>query len=250
MSPQGFTYTHIVKEEREVPATCDASLLPPFADEINRAAIIAIKNYQRLRGFFAHNSNAQVACQTYPLGVPNCSPAYINNNNNGKPSLGRRGYLAPSISSSPGPPSTTAGRGSSAMPSVFLPSSGLVLPGYARRAAAAVLMCFLGLLLSLGESPMLWVVFAAAIAVVAALCDGGDGEGAGMGPVAHFGFPAEFQLVNEEEGEMAGIGERPQVRVCARRLLCMLRRKHVSSYLTERSIVLLWTWTVYIYTTV
>ena len=138
------------------------------------------------------------------------------------------------------------------MPSVFLPSSGLVLPGYARRAAAAVLMCFLGLLLSLGASPMLWVVFAAAIFVVAALCDGGGGggggaEGARMGPVAHFGFPAEFQLVNEEKGETAGIGERPQVCACARCLLCTTRSQHASSYPTERSIVLLGACAVYIY---
>lgn len=109
------------------------------------------------------------------------------------------------------------------MPAVFLPSSGLALPGYARRAAAAVLLCFLGLLLSLGASPMFWVVFAAAIVVVAALSDdggGGGGEGARVGPVAHFGFPAEFQLLNEEEGDMAGIGERPQVCVFVRVAFC------------------------------
>lgn len=46
---------------------------------------------------------------------------------------------------------------------------------------------------------------------------GGAGEGGrGVGPVAHFGFPAEFHLVNEEEGEAAGIGERPQVCTCVR----------------------------------
>ena len=126
------------------------------------------------------------------------------------------------------------------MPSVFLPSSG-ALPGYAQRAAATALLCFLGLLLSLGASPMFWIVFGAAIVVIATLCDSGDGgggDGAGVGPVAHFGFPAEFQLLNEEEGNIAGIGERPQVCVSARCRLSV-RSQRVALHLSERNIVLL-----------
>lgn len=60
---------------------------------------------------------------------------------------------------------------------------------------------------------MFWVLFAAAVIIIMALGGGGGGGGGGEGisPVAHFGFPAEFHMVNEEEGEMAGIGECPQV---------------------------------------
>lgn len=99
------------------------------------------------------------------------------------------------------------------MPATFQAPVKTTASGAAVRAGSAVCLCLLGLLGSLGESPLFWVVFGGAVAVVAALGGGGDrpGGGAGGSPVAHFGFPAEFHLVNEEEGETAGIGERPQV---------------------------------------
>lgn len=94
----------------------------------------------------------------------------------------------------------------------------MMASGATLRAGSAVLLCFLGLLGSLAGSPLFWVVFGGAVVVVAALSGGGGGSGGGSEqreggiPVAHFGFPAEFHLVNDEEGETAGIGERPQVR--------------------------------------
>lgn len=100
----------------------------------------------------------------------------------------------------------------------------MVVSGAGVRVGSAVLLCLLGLLGSLGETPLFWVVLGGAVVVVAALSGGGGGGGGGQeergegsSPIAHFGFPAEFHLVNEEEGETAGIGERPQVGVlCAR----------------------------------
>lgn len=133
------------------------------------------------------------------------------------------------------------------MPATFQAPVKMAAPGAAARAGSAVLLCLLGLLGSLGGSPLFWVVFGGAVVVVAALSGGGGGRGAGReggNPVAHFGFPAEFHLVNEEEGEAAGIGERPQVHAvgvagcglcgwgvdCSRlgplaRMICLLRRK-------------------------
>lgn len=101
----------------------------------------------------------------------------------------------------------------------------MAVSGAGVRAGSAVLLCLLGLLGSLGESPLFWVVFGGAVVIIAALIGGVSGPGMGVGgeggeggnPIAHFGFPAEFHLVNEEEGETAGIGERPQVAV----LVCM-----------------------------
>lgn len=99
------------------------------------------------------------------------------------------------------------------MPATFQAPVKMAASSGAVSAGSAVFLCLLGLLGSLGESPLFWVVFGGAVVVVAALSGGGDrGAGAeGGNPVAHFGFPAEFHLVNEEEGETAGIGERPQV---------------------------------------
>lgn len=123
------------------------------------------------------------------------------------------------------------------MPATFqAPPVKMVASGPALRVGSAVLLCLLGLLGSLGESPLFWVVFGGAVVVVAALSGGGGRGAGGEGgePVAHFGFPAEFHLVNEEEGETAGIGERPQVGcalVCGWQLLswrsrdCFFRRK-------------------------
>lgn len=103
------------------------------------------------------------------------------------------------------------------MPADFRAPPKMAASGAGVRAGFAVLLCLLGLLGSLGESPLFWVVFGGAVVVVAALSGGvmgGGGEGdreEGGIPVAHFGFPTEFHLVNEEEGETAGLGERPQV---------------------------------------
>lgn len=103
------------------------------------------------------------------------------------------------------------------MPAVFHPSSQLRPCGPVRRVGSALLLCLLGLLLALGASTVFWVMLAAAVVVVTMLGGGGGGggegggEGGGVAPVAHFGFPAEFHLVNEEAGETVGIGERPQV---------------------------------------
>lgn len=60
---------------------------------------------------------------------------------------------------------------------------------------------------------MFWVALALVVMVTMALGGGGrDGGGGDAGaPIAHFGFPAEFHLVNEDVGEMTGLGERPQV---------------------------------------
>lgn len=113
------------------------------------------------------------------------------------------------------------------MPASFQAPPKIVMSGAALRASSAILLCFLGLLASLGESPLFWVVLGGAVVVVAAITGGGSGGGEGGSPVAHFGFPAEFHLVNEEEGEMAGIGERPQVRT--------LRVKVVLFYLANSS---------------
>lgn len=98
------------------------------------------------------------------------------------------------------------------MPAAFQAPPKIVMSGAALRASSAALLCFLGLLASLGESPLFWVALGGAVVVVAAITGGGRSGGGGGSPVAHFGFPAEFHLVNEEEGEMAGVGERPQVR--------------------------------------
>lgn len=98
------------------------------------------------------------------------------------------------------------------MPAAFQAPPKIVMSGAALRATSAILLCFLGLLASLGESPLFWMVLGGAVIVVAAITGGGSGGGEGGSPVAHFGFPAEFRLVNEEEGELVGIGERPQVR--------------------------------------
>lgn len=99
------------------------------------------------------------------------------------------------------------------MPAAFQAPVKMAASGAAVRAGSAVLLCLLGLLGSLGESPLFWVVFGGAVFVLAALSRGGGPGPGGEGgePVAHFGFPAEFHLVNEEKGETAGIGERPQV---------------------------------------
>lgn len=98
------------------------------------------------------------------------------------------------------------------MPAVFQPSSQLRPCGPVRRVGSALLLCLLGLLLALGASTVFWVMLAAAVVVVTMLGGGGGGGGGGgVAPVAHFGFPAEFHLVNEEAGETVGIGERPQV---------------------------------------
>lgn len=122
------------------------------------------------------------------------------------------------------------------MPVTFQAPVKMVASVAAVRAGSAVLLCLLGLLGSLGESPLFWVVFGGAVVVVAALSgDGGRGSGGeGGNPVAHFGFPAEFHLVNEEEGETAGIGERPQACSayhCCGLLVCvllMLRGRYIS----------------------
>lgn len=68
--------------------------------------------------------------------------------------------------------------------------------------------------LFLGSNSIFWVGLVAAIVLVLALGGGGRGRGSGEGesPVAHFGLLAEFHLVNEEEEEMADVGERPQVK--------------------------------------
>lgn len=109
------------------------------------------------------------------------------------------------------------------MPAGFRAPPNMAASGAGVRAGSAVLLCLLGLLGSLGESPLFWVVVGGAVVVVAVLSGGFNGGGVGVGvgvggergegghPIAHFGFPAEFHLVNEEEGETAGIGERPQV---------------------------------------
>lgn len=104
--------------------------------------------------------------------------------------------------------------GNYTLPAAFQAPLKMAASGAPVRAGSAVLLCLLGLLGSLGESPLFWVVFGGAVAIIAAMT-GGGGDGAvgeGSSPVAHFGFPAEFHLTNEEEGETAGIGERPQVR--------------------------------------
>lgn len=100
------------------------------------------------------------------------------------------------------------------MPAAFYPSSTLTPAGPARCMTAAFILCLLVLCLALGASSVFWVVLGVVLAVVIALGGGGQGQGGGEGasPVAHFGFPAQFHLVNGEEGDMTGLGERPQVR--------------------------------------
>lgn len=66
----------------------------------------------------------------------------------------------------------------------------------------------------MNASSIYWASFTAIVAVILALGGGaGGGERSeGLAPVAHFGFPVEFHLINEEIGEMAGAaGELPQV---------------------------------------
>eukprot|EP00903_Cladosiphon_okamuranus_P006353 g6223.t1 len=168
----------------------------------------------RESGDFAAGGTTQVARQAYPLTIPHrCARTSATTTTTTKNSTS--GSLGYGSSSSPTPPLANTYRyGSSTMPSTFQdPRVKMVASGAALRIGSAVFLCLLGLLGSLGESPLFCVAFGGAVVVVAALSGGGGGGAGGEGgePVAHFGFPAEFHLVNEEEGEMAGIGERPQV---------------------------------------
>lgn len=101
------------------------------------------------------------------------------------------------------------------MPAAALhPSSAFAPAGSVRRVASAFLLFILGMFLALGADSVFWVALTVAVVLVIALGGGGrdgGGMGEGLAPVAHFGFPAEFHLVNEEEGDTAGLGERPQV---------------------------------------
>lgn len=157
--------------------------------------------------------NAKVACQAHLLAVPHRRPLHDANHItsvHGKP----LGGLSQRMSAATSPAGdTTSSYGNTTMPAFFHPSSNLAPAGAVRRAASGVLLGLLGLLLALDTSSIFWVLFAVAVAVVMAAGGGGSGAGGGegAGPVAHFGFPAEFHLVNEESGEMAGIEERPQV---------------------------------------
>ncbi|CAN0210816.1 unnamed protein product, partial [Hapterophycus canaliculatus] len=183
-------------------------------------------------GEFAAGGTTQVACQTYPLVVPQRSvKSHTVADKSSTASTPRHGFSAPS----PLPPSpASASRyGNSTMPAVFQAPPKMTTSGAALRAGSAALLCFLGLVGSFGESPLFWVVFGGAVVVVAALSGGGGGgeweRGEGGIPVAHFGFPAEFHLVNDEEGETAGIGERPQV-LLAISSLDSLARHRVEGY--------------------
>ncbi len=174
----------------------------------------------------------QVACQAYPLVVPLRSPRATNSSNDHIKSSTSSRLGVGGASASVAPASSDADRyGNSTLPAAFQAPLKMAAYGAPARAGSAVVLCLLGLLGSLGESPFFWVVFGGAVAIVAAL-NGGAGDGGvgeGSKPVAHFGFPAEFHLTNEEEGETAGIGERPQVRcvsctvvkslICAKHLL-------------------------------
>lgn len=103
--------------------------------------------------------------------------------------------------------------GLSVMPSVFHPCYFQASSDIVRYLVSSTLLCALALLWTLNAPAIYWTVFTAIVAVILALGGGaGGGErGEGLTPVAHFGFPAEFHLINEETGEMAGAGERPQV---------------------------------------
>ncbi|CAM9461081.1 unnamed protein product, partial [Ectocarpus sp. 13 AM-2016] len=164
-------------------------------------------------GDFAAGGTTQVASQAYPLAVPHRSvlSATTTTTSTGDTGSGL-GHGNSSASSTTLSSSSTANTyGNSAMPAAFQAPPKIVMSGEALRATSAILLCFLGLLASLGESPLFWVVLGGAVVVVAAITGGGSSGGEGGSPVAHFGFPAEFHLINEEEGEMAGIGERPQI---------------------------------------
>ncbi|CAM9566356.1 unnamed protein product [Ectocarpus fasciculatus] len=164
-------------------------------------------------GDFAAGGTTQVASQAYPLAVPHRSARSATTTTTSKSDTRSGLGHGPSLSSSTtlSSSSTANTYGNSAMPASFQAPPKIVMSGAALRASSAILLCFLGLLASLGESPFFWVVLGGAVVVVAAITGDGSGGGEGGSPVAHFGFPAEFHLVNEEEGEMAGIGERPQV---------------------------------------
>lgn len=75
------------------------------------------------------------------------------------------------------------------------------------------LLSTVALIWALDAPDIYWTVFTAIVVVLLMLGGGaGGGErGEGLTPVAHFGFPAEFHLINEEIRETAGAGERPQV---------------------------------------
>ncbi|CAM9262265.1 unnamed protein product, partial [Ectocarpus sp. 6 AP-2014] len=164
-------------------------------------------------GDFAAGGTTQVASQAYPLAVPHRSVRSATTSTTRKSDTrsglghGTSSASVTTLSSS----STINTYGNSAMPAAFQAPPKIAMSGAALRATSAILLCFLGLLASLGESPLFWVVLGGAVVVVAAITGGGSGGGEGGSPVAHFGFPAEFHLINEEEGEMAGVGERPQI---------------------------------------
>ncbi|CAM9953363.1 unnamed protein product [Scytosiphon promiscuus] len=186
----------------------------------------------REHGEFAAAGTTQVACQDFPLAVPHRSVKFDGTTSKSHAS-GNLGHAA-SFSSPLAPsPAGASMYGSSTMPTAFQAPPRTAASGATLRVGSAVLLCFLGLLGSLGESPLLWVVFGGAVVVVAALSgDGGYGgweRGEGGVPVAHFGFPAEFHLFNDEEGETAGLGERPQV-LLAVSSLDSLARHRVEGY--------------------
>eukprot|EP00752_Nemacystus_decipiens_P014281 g12701.t1 len=162
-------------------------------------------------GDFAAGGTTQVACQAYPLAVPHRSARSVATTCTATKSNTSRSLEYGSSASPTPPPANTHRYGTSTMPTTFQAPVMMAAPGAAVRAGSAVFLCLVGLLGSLGESPLSWVVFGGAVVVLAALSGSGGGAGGeGGNPVAHFGFPAEFHLINEEEGETAGIGERPQ----------------------------------------
>lgn len=102
--------------------------------------------------------------------------------------------------------------GDARLPALLCPSTMFTPWCSARCIAATSLLLLFMVSFAMGPGSIFSLGFAAA--VVVALAVGGD-SGEGATPVAHFGFPAEFHLVNEEDSGNAGMGraERPQVRV-------------------------------------
>ena len=67
------------------------------------------------------------------------------------------------------------------MPAAFQAPPKIAMTGAALRASSAILLCFLGVLGALGESPLFWVVFGGAVVVVAATSGGGGSSGGAGG---------------------------------------------------------------------
>lgn len=142
----------------------------------------------------------QVACQACPLATP----------------AGSTGKMA-----RPGAPNMTPWSMVSQPPVVYgdvrLPAPlcpcTMFTPWCSTRCVAATSLLLLFMVsLAMGPGSVLSLGFFAAIVV--ALAVGGD-SGERATPVAHFGFPAEFHLVKDEDSGSMGMGraERPQVRV-------------------------------------